>query len=129
MRLVYNKLLGWVKNRFFKSRVTDSLTHTFTMDYFTTEDKPEEPKLTKAVQFYNGSLFEYIGSNSYDTYKVKFVNPFYDLHFGIVEAIRIGDGKKIVLSCGRDGRYYGKLPIYNVGVFKPVKEIKKFRLC
>tara|TARA_R110002020_G_scaffold181826_1_gene377112 strand:+ start:1113 stop:1484 length:372 start_codon:yes stop_codon:yes gene_type:complete len=123
---MYNNLLDWVKYRFFTSRIKDSLTHTFTMDYFTTEDKPEEPKINKGVLLTQGGLIEYVGFNLSGVYEITYLDL--DTSGGIAEARRISDGKMISVYCGNDGYYNGPSPIYRVGIFKPIKNIKEFKL-
>jgi len=122
MRLMYNKLINWFNHRFFTSRITNIST---------TDDKPEEPKIDKGILLTQGGLFEYIGNNRYNgLYEVTYL----DLATsggggGIAEARRISDGLLITVYCDNDGYYNGPSPIYNVGIFKPVKEIKQFKLC
>jgi len=83
-----------------------------------------------------GVEFEYVSGSNSGRYKVVMPGtitiPISGLVIKpspVVFSRRITDGKMIVLNCDDDGYYRGDETLIRIGVIKPVKHIKKFKLC
>jgi len=77
-----------------------------------------------------GTLFEYVDVIFGDTngiYRVTKVKEYFNYNVATAELI---DGDDLIyLQCRRDGSYNGGRTIYKLDEFKPIKHIKKFKLC